>query len=239
MTIILTRRLIVLAALAAATTALAAAPDRDGLIGAWEAHLRALPSTKVLEPRGEQTWFLEDTDLPYRGEIRLAGALVRPADNIGGAGDFTHMGLVELQLTDLTDAQRATQSYYYWLSDRQTLYYSESAQEWLGTAAYQQALNDLYRPSRISLGPLSFMLNYGVWFLLVGLIVFVVVLIVRQSGKARALMDDSAEINRRARENIERGAELQAELSELARQSRDLQAENNALLRELIDTLRR
>ena len=118
MTIIFIRRLIVLAALAVATTALAAAPDRDGLIAAWESHLGALPSTKVLEPRGEQTWFLEDTDLPYRGEIRLAGALVRPADNVGGAGDFSHMGLVEIQLTDLTDAQRATQSYYYWLSDR-------------------------------------------------------------------------------------------------------------------------
>lgn len=236
-TICLARILALWLAAVAALPCAAAEPVRDDLVAAWETHVRSLPSTVRIEPRDGDTWFLEDTDLPYSGEVRLTGAIVRPAETVPQSADFTHMGLVEVELTGLAPERRASQSYYYWLADRQSLYYSVAREAWVGAAAYQRALTEAYEPG-YRLGPLSFMLNYGIWIVLLGLIGFVVWLIVRQSAKARSLMDDSADINRRARENIERSAELQAELGDIARQSRDLQAENNALLRELVSLLK-
>ncbi len=82
---------------------------------------------------------------------------------------------------------------------------------------------------------MSFMLNYGIWIVLLALIVFIVIAIQRQSQKARALMDESAAINSQARENLERAAGMQDEVLAVARESRDLQAETNRLLAALLE----
>lgn len=213
-------------------------PDRDSLIEAWEAHVRMLPGTESLEANGDGMYSLTDTDLPYEGPLKIVGVLVRPAESAGLETDFSHTGMVEFELVDLPADRLTSQVYYYWLADRQNMYFSVSDQRWINTAAYQASLSEMYT-SDFSWGPLSFMLNYGIWVALLGLLVIVFVTLSRQSRKARSLMDESAAINQKASDNLDRAKSMQDELLAISRETRDLQAENNALLTQMLEALKR
>ena len=222
-----------------ACTAIAfAQPDRESLIEAWETYIARLAGTAEFEKLGDGRYRLKDTDLPYEGEIRLVGVLLRPVDSTGVDTGFSRFGMIEFELTDLPAERIASQSYYYWLSDRQTLHYSDSEQRWVDPATYQAKLTELYTGG-VSFGPLSFMLNYGIWVFLIALIVFVFLAVNRQSRKARGLMDDSAAINEQARENLDRTQAMQDEVLAIARETRDLQAEANAILKDILVRLQR
>jgi ABC-type multidrug transport system fused ATPase/permease subunit len=216
----------------------AAAPDRDSLLAACESHMANLPGTIRFESVGDGVYRLEDAELPYAGELKIIGILVRPADNGGLRTEFSHFGMVDFELSELAVERMTSQTYYYWLADRQTLHYSSSGERWVDTATYNTALASSYGLNT-DFGMLSFMLNYGVWLLLVPLVVVVFAAVNRQSKKARALMDETAAINQRARENLDRAASMQDEVVAVARQTRDLQADNNELLKQLIDVLKR
>jgi len=213
-----------------------AQPDRDSLIDAWESHVRSLPGTTSLEATGDDTYRYADTDLPYEGELTIIGALVRSADSAGFETDFTHLGMVDFELADLPPERLSSQVYYYWLADRQTMHYSESQQAWVSTSSYQASISDRYGGDK-SFSTLSFMLNYGIWILLVVLLGFVFVSFSRQAKKARSLMDDTASINQMARENLDKAKGMQDEVLAIARESRDLQSENNELIRRLVKTM--
>ena len=215
-----------------------AGPDRDSLLEAWEGHVRSLPGTISLEPVDEGRYRLQDEDLPYDGELRVVSALVRPADNAGFDTGFSHMGIVEFILDDLPPERLASQSYYYWIADRQTLHYSAAGQRWLSGGEYQASLTDLYGGESSYTG-LSFMLNYGIWILLIGLILLVGIAVSRQTRRASALMDETREINQLASKNLDRAQGMQDEVLEIAREARDLQKESNALLEQIRDALRR
>ena len=215
-----------------------AEPDRESLLAAWEAHMAALPGTAEFEVLDHGQYRLNDADLPYDGGLKVVGALVRAAESTGFDTDFTHFGMVDMELTDLPAERLASQSYYYWLADRQSLYFSATDQAWVSAAAYQAAIAEQYTPD-MSFGMLSFMLNYGVWVLLLSLLAYVFYVGNRQTKKARALMDDTEAINRKASENLDRSERMQDEVLSIARETRDLHAENNALLRKMLDALNR
>lgn len=212
--------------------------NRESLIGAWEAHVRSLPGTVRLETAGDDVFELEDTDLPYEGELTIVGVLVRPVESVGYETGYSHIGIVELALADMPAELASTQVYYYWLNDRQTFYYSVAEQRWVDTPTYQASIADIYEPDA-PFGALSFMLNYGIWIFIFALVIFGFVAVGKQTAKARALLDDSASINQKARENIDRAESLQTELLGIARETRDLQTENNALLKQMLDALKR
>ena len=146
--------------------------------------------------------------------------------------------MVDFELTDMPVERLSTQLYYYWLADRQTLHYSESTQEWVDAAAYQESITDFYGGTT-SFGALSFMLNYGIWILLIALAIFLFVGVGNQARKARALMDDSAEINEQARKNLDRAEAMQDEVLAIARETRNLQKESNELLARMLQALQR
>jgi len=214
-----------------------AQPDRDSLLEAWERYVAALPGTSSFEASGDGMYLLEDTDLPYTGDVRVVGALVRPAESPGVQTGFTHIGMVEFELVDWPVERLASQNYYYWLADRQTLHYSADEQRWVDPASYQASLASQYGLDG-NFGALSFMLNYGIWVLMITLIVFVFLAVHRQTKKARSLMDETKAINQQARENIDRAAGLQDEVLSIARATRDLHAESNELLKEMLAALR-
>ncbi len=213
-----------------------AQPDRTSLVEAWEAHIASLQGTARFEAIGDGVYQFEDIDLPYEGELTIVGALVRPAESAGFETGYSHTGMVDFRLADLPAERLSSQVYYYWLTDRQTLHYSEAQQRWVDTATYQQSITNMYS-SGTSYGALSFMLNYGIWIFLIALIVFIFIAISKQTKKARSLMDDSAAINQKARENIDRAEGLQDELLTIARENRDLQSENNELLKKMLEAL--
>lgn len=220
--------------LLAAMPAAAQEPSRESLIAAWEAGMGEAPGTTAFEARGDGVYFLEDESLPYEGELRLIGSLVRPME--GAIGPFSHMGFVEFELSGLPPERRASQSYYFWLEDRQNFYYSQPEQDWFDQQGYVASFQAQAAPQ--SFRTLSFMLNYGVWILLIAVLLGGGVLIGRQSRKARALMDDAASINQKARENLDRTEAVQKEMVEIARRSVELQAANNELLGRILDALR-
>lgn len=234
------RNLVLLATLVLAAlfgdTALAE-PDRDSLVAAWETHISGLPGTELLEKTGDDTYRYKDTDLPYDGELRLIGALVRPAESAGFESEFTHFGMVDFDLADMPAERLTSQVYYYWLADRQTLHYSDTTDEWVDATAYQASISDLYSVGP-SMGALSFMLNYGIWLVLFALLLFVFVAFNRQTRKASAMMDDAAAINQMARENLDRTEAMQDEVLAIARETRDLQKESNELLGKMLDSMR-
>ena len=215
-----------------------AQPDRSSLIEAWETHVASLPGTVRFEAIGDGVYEFEDADLPYEGQLTIVGALVRPAESAGYKTGYSHTGMVDFRLTDLPAERLSSQVYYYWLTDRQTLHYLNAEQRWVDTATLQESITNMYSSST-SYGGLSFMLNYGLWIVLIALIVFVFIAIGRQAKKARSLMDDSAAINERAKENIDRAEGLQDELLAIARENRNLQSENNELLRKVLEVLSR
>ncbi|MDH3351879.1 MAG: hypothetical protein OEM51_10040 [Gammaproteobacteria bacterium] len=221
-----------------AAQAAAAEPDRDSLIAAWEAYVAALPGTAGFEVTGDGIYRLQDADLPYDGEVKLVGALVRSTEAAGFDSGFSSIGMVDFELVDIPEERLASQSYYYWLSDRQTLYYSDAEQRWMGPAEYQASITALYSTGG-SVGALWFMSKYGIWLLLIGLLVFAFIAVGRQAKKARAIMDDSAAINQQARENLDRSQGMQDEVLSIARETRDLQSENNQLLKEILSALKR
>ncbi len=228
---------IVLFAIALSEAAHAQA-SRESLIEAWEIYMAGLPGTTEFENLGEGRYRLKDTDLPYEGEVQLVGALVRPVESAGIETGFSQFGMVEFELTELPAERLTSQSFYYWLSDRQTLHFSDSEQRWVDPRTYQSMLTERYSGG-MSFGPLSFMLNYGIWVFLIALIIFVFIAVNRQSRKARGLMDDSAAINQQARENLDRTQAMQDEVLAITRQSRDLHAETNTILKEILVKLQR
>jgi hypothetical protein len=215
-----------------------AVADRESLIEAWEAHVASLPGTVEFEALGEGTYRLQDTDLPYEGNLSVVGALVRHSESPGFDTGFTHFGMVEFELTELPEERLSSQSYYYWLADRQTLHYSGTENRWMSPLAYQSAISEQYTPD-VSFGALGFMLNYGIWIPLILLIVFVFVAVHRQTKKTRSLMDQTESINQRASDNLDRSERLQDEVLTISREMRDLQAESNELLKKMVDALGR
>jgi hypothetical protein len=212
--------------------------NRESLLEAWEAHVASLPGTARLEAVGDGVYKFEDTDLPYAGELRIVGALVRPTESAGYETGFSHTGMVDFTLADLPAERLSSQVYYYWLTDRQSLHYSETEQRWVDTATFQNSFTDLYS-NDASFSALTFMLNYGIWIILIGLLVFAFIAVGRQTRKAQSLMDDSADINEKARQNIDRAEGLQDELLAIARETRDLQSDNNDLLKQVLDALKK
>ncbi len=212
--------------------------NRDSLIVAWEAHVASLPGTARLEAVGDSVYEFEDTDLPYKGKLTIVGALVRPAESAGPETGYSHLGMVDFTLADMPTERLSSQVYYYWLTDRQTLHYSEVEQRWVDTATFQDSIRTMY-DSDIPFSVLSFVLSYGFWIFLIALLVFTFVVVGRQTRKATSLMDDSAAINDKARENIDRAEELQDELLAIARETRDLQSESNALLKQMLGAIKK
>lgn len=214
-----------------------AQPNRDSLLEAWETHVGSLPGTTSLQAIDDGVYEFHDTDLPYEGALKIIGALVRPSETAGFETEFTHIGMVDFELKDLPAERLSSQVYYYWLADRQTLHYSETEQRWVNAATYQASVTELYSGGA-SFGTMSFMLNYGIWVLLIALLIFVFVAVGKQARKARSLMDETASINQKARENIERAEGLQDEVLAIARETRDLHADNNELLKKMLEALR-
>ena len=214
-----------------------AEPTRESLLAAWEEHLRSLPATTSFEKTGDNTYRFADTDLPYDGELKVHGALVRSSESPGFDTEFTHLGMVEFGLTEMPEERLTSQVYYYWLADRQTLHYSATTEAWVDSTTYTDSFGDMY--DLPSLGALSFMINYGIWILLAALVIFIFVGFGKQTKKARELMDETAAINQQARENLDRAEKMQNEVLAIARESRDLQAESNELLRQMLDGIRR
>ena len=212
-----------------------AAADRQSLIKAWEAHIASLPSTASFEATGEGTYQLTDTELPYKGELILHGALVR-SSGVPNGSVFSHTGMLEFELADLPEERLSSQLYYYWVADKQMLYYSTNRGDWVSQAQYTDEFSDEYGYDT-NFWFMGFMIKYGIWILLIALIVFIFRGVSTQMKKNREMLDDTAAINEKARENVNRAQAMQDEVLAISRDSLELQAQNNATLKKILEVL--
>ncbi len=217
--------------------AFASEPDRASLISAWEEYVRDLPSTGKLEALGDDRYALADTELEFDGELKINGVLIREQEDYGVETEYSHFGMIELELVDLPAERLGSYLYSYWLADRQTLYYSTERAGWVDSKAYQQSFTS---PGSVtgSWSLLMFVIDYGIWILLVALIISVYVFLNRQQRSSKSLMDDSEDINRMARENIERADRLQKETAEINKMARENLERAERMHGEVIDIAR-
>lgn len=228
---------ILLLVLLLSPAAFAAEPDRASLIAAWEEYVRGIPTTGKLEALGDDRYALVDSELEFDGELKINGVLIRAQENYGVETEFSHFGMIELELVDLPTERLGSYLYSYWLADRQTLYYSTERAGWVDAKAYQQSFTS---PGSVvgSRSLLMFVMDYGIWILLVGLIISVYVFLNRQQRSSKSLMDDSEDLNKMARENIERADRLQEETAEINKMARDNLERAERMQSEVIDVAR-
>jgi hypothetical protein len=226
------RRLVVLILLLPALAC--AAPDRAGLIQAWEATMRR---DGVLEAQADGDYRYRNESLGYDGHVRLLTAIVR-ADRTGRGVDdhVTAHGTVDFALPDLPVAQGDTPSVGVnsWKAERQNFVYMDDRQAWLSIAEWAAAYYG--RGDRMTLETWS---RWGLVAILSVLLVLAFGGAIAVQRRARRLLRDSAEVNRLGREGIERAAELRDAQLATTQESLELARRNTATLSAILDELRR
>ena len=217
----------------------AAAPDRAGLIEAWEAAMRR---DGQLEPQADGDYRYRSDSIGYDGRLKRLTAIVR-IDGVAGEGapGVQATGSVDFELPDLPVSSQGTQSagLLGWKSERQNFFYDIDQKAWLSMSewarAYRGAEDERDAPNRWR----EWTLTYGP---LLALFVFFAAVLAgasRQQRRVRALMTESHEINRMGRENLDRAAELREAQSAATQESLELARRTAATLEAILDELRR
>ncbi len=215
-----------------------AAPDRAGLIKAWEAAM-SRDGSLAAQPDGSYRYHNEA--IGYDGAVKIVSAIVR-TDGIEETAQsgMTAMGTVDFDLVDMPAQPKdlMASGLMMWKAERQSFIYDDKPQAWLTTAEWAKlhydADGDGY-PRR----PLRWLLEYAIPAGLVALLVAVFVWLSRAQRQSRSTMKDASEINRVARENVERAAKLQDEQKARMEESLALARRNTELLESILEELRK
>ncbi|HEY6941338.1 hypothetical protein [Dokdonella sp.] len=210
-----------------------AAPDRAGLIQAWEAAMRR-DGTLEAEDGGYR---YRSESLGYDGSVRLLAAIVR-AEGGHGADHVAARGTVDFDLPDLPVAQPATPlapvGVASWKAERQNFVYTDDRQAWLSIAEWAAAY---YRDDeRASDG---FWSRWSLVLGLLGVLLLAFALVFAVQRRAWRLLRESADVNRLGRENIARAAELRDAQFAATQESLELARRNAATLAAILEELRR
>ncbi|HEU4665180.1 MAG TPA: hypothetical protein VFS55_14220 [Dokdonella sp.] len=212
------------------------APDRAGLIQAWEAAMRR---DGTLEAQAGGDYRYRSESLGYDGRVRLLAAIVRIEDSRRDADDHVAArGTIDFDLPDLPVPRQATPlasvGVAAWKAERQNFVYMDDRQAWLSIAEWAAAYHrDDERASD------GFWSRWSLVLGLLGVLVLAVALVVAVQRRAWRLLRDSAEVNRLGRENIARAAELRDAQFAATQESLELARRNAATLEAILDELRR
>ena len=233
----MTRLILLLILLAPAVAA--AAPDRAGLIEAWEAAMR---HDGQLEPQADGDYRYRSDSIGYDGRLKRLTAIVR-TDGMAAEGlhGIQATGSVDFELPDLPASSQGVQSpgLLSWKSERQNFFYDIDKQAWLSMSEWARAFRtpgeDEEAPSRWP----EWARNYGPLLFLLVFLAAVLAGASRQQRRVRALMAESHEINRMGRENLDRAAELREAQVAATQESLELARRGAATLEAILDELRR
>jgi len=226
------RRLVLLFLLLVPALAVAA-PDRAGLIKAWESAMR---HDGALDAQADGEYHYRNESLGYDGRVKLLTAIVQ-TDRLPG-GDVTKVqarGTVDFDLPDLPTAPANAMSIgvQSWKSERESFLYDADKQVWLSIMEWAKG-----RQHGEGGRAFSWLLDW----MPIGLVVIVVIVFwgaFRIQRRAGRQLTDSADIGRRSRETIERAAKLQDEQKARTEESLSLARRNTALLESILEELRK
>lgn len=211
-----------------------AAPDRAGLIQAWETAMR---KDGTLDAQASGDYRYHNESLGYDGRVRLLTAIVRAEKSGQNADDHvTARGSVDFELSDLPAAQGGAPSVGLssWKAERQSFVYMNDRQAWLTIAEWASSY---YRGGdRMTAETWS---RWGLLLALLAVLALAVAFVLVVQRRAFRLLRDSAEVNRLGRENIARAAEMRDAQVATTRESLELARHNAATLDAILDELRR
>ena len=212
-----------------------AAPDRAGLIRAWEASMRG---DGVLEAQADGSYRYRSEAIGYDGSVKLLTAIV--SKDGAGAHLFDGMGArgsVDFDLPDLPASAQRSESVglLSWKAERQNFVYDETKQAWSSMTEWAKSR---YRGNGRA-GLTSWLLDYAVPIGLVALLAAVFWGAVRVQRRANRQLGASDDITRRSRENLDRAAALQEAQQARMQESLELARRNTATLEAILEELRR
>ena len=212
-----------------------AAPDRAGLIHAWEA---SLCSDGALDLQADGSYHYRNEAIGYDGGVKLLTAIV----NKDGAGASLAEGMgargsVDFDLSDLPASTQLPGSVglLSWKAERQNFVYDDAKQTWLPMADWAKSY---YRSGRRA-GLGWWLLDYALPIGLVALLAAVLWTVARVQRRANRQLSASDDITRRSRENLERAAALQEAQQARMQESLELARRNTATLEAILEELRR
>jgi hypothetical protein len=211
-----------------------AAPDRAGLIHAWETAMR---KDGTLEAQAGGDYRYRNESLGYDGRVRLLTAIVRAERTGQGADDhITARGTVDFELPDLPVAQGDAPSVgaSSWKAERQNFVCMDDGRTWQTIAEWASSYyrgGDRMTPETWS--------RWGFLLALLAVLVLAVAFVFSVQRRAFRLLRDSAEVNRLGRENIARAADLRDAQVATTRESLELARRNAATLDAILEELRR
>lgn len=226
------RRLILLFLLLPALAC--AAPDRAGLIHAWESAMRR---DGTFDAQADGSYRFRSESIGYDGSVKLLTAIVSKG-GIGAPIDgVAARGSVDFDLPDLPVAtpQSESMGLLSWKAERQNFIYDDAKQAWLPMNEWAKAR---YRSSE-GIGLTSWLWSYAVPLGLVALLIGVFWGVLRVQRRANKQLGASDDITRRSRENLERAAALQDAQQARMQESIELARRNTATLEAILEELRR
>jgi hypothetical protein len=207
----------------------AAGPDEASLVAAWEAALRADPTTEVLLKTAEKTYHFKTKLFPFDGELRVLNALIQDYGDEESMPGFA-TGSVEVELVGFTQEQmtRYARSYAYWYQ-LHTLFFDHRAERWLTAKEYRSAAMAKFPGA----GRNSFVAWLGQNYFLLILVLLALFLwwLTKKSGRqvksALARQDEAMEITRRSIALSEKAVQLNEEANRLLQEIlRELKGRN-------------
>lgn len=216
-----------------------AAPDRAGLIKAWEAAMNR-DGSLTAQPDGSYRY--RNEAIGYDGAVNIVSAIVR-SDGFEEIGqpDMTAMGTVDFDLVDMPARPKdsVASGLMMWKAERQSFIYEDKQQTWQTAAEWAKSHYEHADGSDYPRKPLRWLLDYAIPVGLVALLVFLFLWLSRAQRQSKSTMNDASEINRVARENVERAAKLQDEQKARMDESLALARRNTALLESILEELRK
>lgn len=234
-------RLVLILWLACLSAVATAAPDRAGLIRAWELDM-GREGTLERQPDGSYRYQSEALD--YSGTLKVLAAILQ-RDNATTYPDkrIEATGSVEFELSDLSLAQRESMTRRSWIAQRQQYIYDGESEAWVSMLDYYRDRSDFDEDEGD--GPVTERGSTG-WFGDIGMLLVLVVvavvllwLVARQARKAGAMYREAREINQLARENIERARELHEANAASVRESLEMSRRSAEALDAILAELRR
>lgn len=178
-----------------------ARPDEASLLAAWEAAVKADPTTEVFSPTAERTYRFKTKLFPFDGELKVLNALIQDYGGEEEPAPGFAIGSVEVELAGFSQEQmtRYARSFGYWYQ-LHTLYFDHAAGRWLTAKEYRQRVMAQYPVSRP--GSLAGWLARNYFLVILVALALFLWWLTKKSGRqmksALTRQDEAMEITRRS-----------------------------------------
>jgi hypothetical protein len=214
------RVLVLLLMVWVSAVAAAQAPDRDGLLAAWEASVRDDPATLRFDPLGDGRYRYVTERFPFDGTLEVTEVVIDDRGADGPFGVVTGHVAVQLEGVDDDFRRRHATSLGVWQSGH-TMMWDPDGEGWIPASEWSARVQERYG------GWWTGWLPNLLWLAVPAAVLLILWLLSRRANRQ---MHDAMAQQQQAIEQQERAMQMHAEGLELAREA-------NRLLARIVDVL--